>query len=617
MSSTYEKSAVVTSLEMLNKSKRMLNHRPRLLSAKSALLITLTACLTLACFTTPARAGITYSGNVNPANPATWTDLTKAYVGNTGNGSITVDGGSDIRSDRSYIGNSSGSLGTVTIDGYGSTWTNDYRIWVGYYGNGILNIKNGGAVNGNYSSIGLFPGSMGEVTVDGTNSKWANNGQLEIGWGGSGTLNITNGGAVTSQDGMIGSSASGTGKVSVKGADSIWTLDRSLSLGNSGEGTLEISDGGLVEVKDFTQVDHHNDGGCEIHFNNGTLTTTSLFAGASHLTGIGTINTHGLVSDVDLVFDTMDDLTQTLTLNEQPGQNITINANFDGQGVLGVGYNGYGSLAIRNGVTVLSKDGHIGFRPGSMGAASVDGIGSAWICRTIIVGNGTLNITNGGVVNSQSGGVGLGCDSLSEATVDGVESMWTNSSDLCVGGVNGGTLRITNGAVVSSDIIVIGDTMETNGEGKAIVDGIGSTLIGTNLMVGGELSGSSGTLNVSGGGLVSVGGLLTIDPCEPWNSFINMSTGGMLALKGDDVSGSIGEFLGLVEGTDAIRYWDDSIGDWADITGATPGEDYTLTYITEGDLAGYTMLTVGVPEPATLCLMGFGVAAVIRRRWRA
>ena len=52
----------------------------------------------------------------------------------------------------------------------------------------------------------------------------------------------------------------------------------------------------------------------------------------------------------------------------------------------------------------------------------------------------------------------------------------------------------------------------------------------------------------------------------------------------------------MVSGTDTIRYWDDSISDWADIAGATYGEDYILSYLTEGDLSGYTMLTVDTFE---------------------
>ena len=102
------------------------------------------------------------------------------------------------------------------------------------------------------------------------------------------------------------------------------------------------------------------------------------------------------------------------------------------------------------------------------------------------------------------------------------------------------------------------------------------------------------TLAITGGGLVSVGGALTIDEDQDGDRFLNMATGGMLALDGD-VDGSIAEFLGIVEGTDAIRYWDYSTLDWADITSATYGVDYTLEYLTEGDLAGYTVLTVGEP----------------------
>jgi hypothetical protein len=75
-----------------------------------------------------------------------------------------------------------------------------------------------------------------------------------------------------------------------------------------------------------------------------------------------------------------------------------------------------------------------------------------------------------------------------------------------------------------------------------------------------------------------------------------MATDGMLALYGD-ADDSLFDFLDLIGGTDAIRYWDDSILSWADITGATYGDDYTLGYLTEGDLTGYTMLTVYTPGP--------------------
>jgi PEP-CTERM motif-containing protein len=57
--------------------------------------------------------------------------------------------------------------------------------------------------------------------------------------------------------------------------------------------------------------------------------------------------------------------------------------------------------------------------------------------------------------------------------------------------------------------------------------------------------------------------------------------------------------------------------DWAAITDGTMGEDYWLEYCSTGDLAGYTMLTVGaVPEPSAVALMviGLGTLLMVRRR---
>ena len=196
------------------------------------------------------------------------------------------------------------------------------------------------------------------------------------------------------------------------------------------------------------------------------------------------------------------------------------------------------------------------------------------------------------------------------ATVSGAGSIWTHSDILGVGVSGHGTLEITNGGVVSNSLSRIASLPDSTG--AVTVSGTGSTWANS-----GELRvGDSGEASVmiADGGLVSVAGGLTIDDDGDGDAFINMATGGMLALAGD-ADDSLGDFLDLIGGSDDIRYWEVSIRDWVDITGATPGEDYTLVYLTEGDLDGYTVLTVTtVPEPATMIVMVFGGLAVLRRR---
>ena len=101
-----------------------------------------------------AQAGIIATGDVRPADPATWTTSTYAYIGEFEAGSVTVDDDSDLVSANSYLGYYSGSTGVVTVSGVGSTWTNSGYLYVGRYPDGTLDITNGGAVNSTYGRIG-------------------------------------------------------------------------------------------------------------------------------------------------------------------------------------------------------------------------------------------------------------------------------------------------------------------------------------------------------------------------------------------------------------------------------------------------------------------------------
>ena len=103
-----------------------------------ALLCILLATLCFAVQLPTALAGISYTGDLDPADPADWNSSTYGYVGKTADGSLTVDLDSDLSSHSGYIGYEDTATGQVTVTGTGSTWTNSYFLYVGYLGSGTL-----------------------------------------------------------------------------------------------------------------------------------------------------------------------------------------------------------------------------------------------------------------------------------------------------------------------------------------------------------------------------------------------------------------------------------------------------------------------------------------------
>ena len=392
---------------------------------------------------------------------------------------------------------------------------------------------------------------------------WTSSTYAHIGLIGSGTLSINSGSDVLDYDGYIGYFLGSIGVVTVDGTDSMWTNSNDLFVGREGSGVLNITGGGAVS----------NDWGF--------IGNQSGSMGEVTVSGVGSTWTNS--------------------------SDLYVGGSFYNDGI------GSGMLNITGGGEVSNEYGYIGFKSGSTGVVTVSGVGSTWTNSVhLSVGyedSGTLNITGGGKVSNLHGYIGYESVSTGEVTVDGTGTTWTNNSELSVGRSGSGVLNITGGGKVSNISGSIGKWPGSTGE--VTVDGTGSTWTNSNNFIVGYWG--SGVLNITGGGLLSVGETLTIDNDEDGNGFINMGTGGMLALYGD-ADDSLTDFLNLIDGTDAIRYWDDSASDWADITGATYGEDYTLSYLTEGDLVGYTMLTV--PEPATLSLLGVGGLLLIRRKRR-
>jgi fibronectin-binding autotransporter adhesin len=451
-----------------------------------------------------------------------------------------------------------GSGGTLTVNA-----SNNGTLGAGYRQSGSMMVSDGVQVSSDIGNLAYGSGSTGTATVTGAGSLWKNWNSLYVGRSGNGTLTIDAAGQVSNTNGFLGYGTNSTGAAVVTGAGSKWTNSGALIIGYQGSGMITVADGGEIVAAE-------------------------LFASLSDLFGDGTITaTQGGIVDADLVFDAAHGNQATASFGS--GGTLTVQA---AGGILGVGYRQNGSLIVADGVYISSSSGSLGGKSGSMGAATVTGAGSTWTNSGLLTiggdGIGTLTVEAGGQVSSASGYLGSRFGS-GTVRVTGAASTWTNSSVLRVGNFSfsHGELSIEAGGEVSSSGAYLG--YGAGSTGAATVTGTDSQWTNiSSLYVG--LDGDA-ALSITSGGLVkSVG--LTIDSDLDNDSFINMATGGMLALKGD-ADDSLAQFLGLVQGTDAIRYWNHALLQWSPLTAATFGTDYTLSYITTGDLTGYTLLTVG------------------------
>ena len=254
-------------------------------------------------------AGPVYTSNITPADPAEPWEIWGLRVGDTGEGSLSVEGGGVVSSVISVIGYESGSWGVVRVSGEGSQWNNSgYYGDVGYYGSGTLNVEAGGVVSTSGGSIGYHSGSVGTVTVTGEGSEWNNSSYLYVGRHGSGTLNITDGGVVSWRVSTIGLSSDFMGTVTVTGEGSELNNSDNLSIGStyySGVGRLKIEDGGVVNVAATTRVAPNST--LEIELSN-TTSGPFLFTDGLQLFG-GTLEislADGCLPELSDTFDILD-----------------------------------------------------------------------------------------------------------------------------------------------------------------------------------------------------------------------------------------------------------------------------------------------------------------------
>lgn len=183
-----------------------------------------------------------------------------------------------------------------------------------------------------------------------------------------------------------------------------------------------------------------------------------------------------------------------------------------GGNFLFVGNTGTGALDVEGGAIVKSPLGVIGNKVNSSGEVTVRGSGSQLNTTGLsigISGKGILSIEDGAKV--QSGDVSnLAAFAGSEGklTVTGDGSSFSTSDQLGVGLAGKGTVIVTNGALLESKTAFVGAV--GTGEGLVTVSGANSVWTNTTFVTFGNSGNAKGTLRIEDGGLVQVGGKITV-----------------------------------------------------------------------------------------------------------
>ncbi len=470
-------------------------------------------------------------GNVLVEESGSWTLTGDLIVGVWGDGSLTVSGGGQVQSSRSWVGGvdaetvdynepvfeglgEPNGTGTVVVTGTGSQWDAGSLLAVGSWGTGEISIQNGGQVSAGTVIIGggmvqleegqeftedLVPDGTGMITVTGSGSRLDATGEdtLFVGYSSDGVLDVNEGGLVTSGSMIVGAAPDVIGTVTVHDTGSLVAVEDEVLIGAWGEGHLTIYDGGEVQTRNLVV------GGFEP---NDTGLDPAVEAAFGDPIGSGYVEVTGSSLDVN--------------------------------GVAQIGYSGDAYVSVTDGGTVDTSQTVLGVAPGSYGEITVDGTDSQWsvsyseefdnetgLYSGVMVvggyGQGDLTVSNGGSVDIDDvvfvGGypaeeidydanaVGYDPEGAGTVTVTGNGSL-LETDGLVVGHSGDGTLNVASGGDVINTESWLGVAPE--GSGEALVNGDGSTWTHTGSMVVGAYG--EGELTVSGGGQVSIGQILFV-----------------------------------------------------------------------------------------------------------
>ena len=575
------------------------------------------------------------------------------FAGNNGNpitNNLTFNGGNGINGGGAlyYEGgtpNPAALTGNITLDGGITGIGSDFAD----------NITLSGVISG---AGGLTKLGTGTYRLTGTNTYTGattiSAGTLQIGNGttdGSITAssNITNNAALVFN--LIGNHTyatpiAGTGALTKSGAGTL-----TLSGTNTYTGVTTVNTGGMLALTGANTLSTgnvvlNNGATLRLEANVGNTTAGSSSAIGSN-TGAGSTglqlgnNSSGTVN-IQLRSDSSVEFANTTTGNNSG--NVTLNFNVDnistGQnqvlafapasetgrnGGLGLstfntniianGGNGYGLAlgkitSFGNQLTINAATANV--TVGSMNTTGASTFNYTGAGTTTVTGNVTGNVA---ILNRETGGTLI---------IQGAGSTYTGVTN-----VNGGTLLV-NGTHTGGGVYTVADTATLGGNGSIATAGDASVLVnGGGKLAPGSAAGTIGTItmNLGAGNLdvsgatsgASTGGLVfDLGPTTSSGDQVLLSSGTLIVGDTLDMSDfSFTTATGVEVGTYVLFDTNNTITNFANVSTANGvfGDGY-LGNLSLGNDNQDLLLTVSVPEPSALALLGFGATGLLGRRRR-
>ncbi len=369
-------------------------------------------------------------------------------VGQGGRGYVAVNSGSTLDTGTLTIGNGD-EASEVRVSGP-STITVTGLTTVGGSGEGSLTVSGGSFSTGDLT-IGDEAGSFGEAKVNDLSSEdgsLISYGTIRVGAAGTGELVLEGGGTAGAFGNLVvGESATGSGTILISGADSLLGIIGFVDIGDGGVGVLTVEDGGHFGSNNYVTLGTEETG-------DGTVSVTD---GSWEQTGPGSLYVGGRGRG-RFTLDNSDAQVNFLLLGDYEtgdgGVTLTNGSTMDvATSGVSLGYEGQGNVRVEGG-SVLTIGG--GLRLASShdtgrGELTISGTDSRVTVRDwTLVGNsgeGRVRVEAGGrleTANLRAGSIATG---MGELVVTGDTSSWQATGDVWFGGLGQAELVLADQGV--------------------------------------------------------------------------------------------------------------------------------------------------------------------------